>query len=868
MAIREIREVATPVTADTVHADARVFLSTPGGVADQYMPPADFAEWLAASSGLREIIDPRDFGAITGDTVTEQQAIDNADAIQAAVDAAFAESLYLSVGAGSTGNKLGGSFNRRIVPEVVFDGLYLIAKPIWVKHQAVNINWSGYGGAIARYGPEGYFKTNWPGRWAIEVGDDLTKNTSAYYVSIRGLTFTGFDRLMQLGYPQVNLNGGMMNFSDCHFAGPTLVGHPQTYGLRVFNRSSILSFDRCVWNMFDRGLEVQSIDRLFMNDCRCQIGNQIFDSDTPRPDKEAQFVLRHGRMRVDGFIGNPPLRAAQTRIIDGGELKDWSAGEVLVKGAYRWVNGGRYRTKQAITCQAIEANEDLTGTSTDWETIPAEAGGIANIDTQRYYWFKCEDWGPWEANREYIKGDVILQPYAAGGEAIYWSRLNYTADSGATWAADMTNWQPIDSMRDWDKETAVEQYDIRRATDPDVDADGKNHPKFWVSNSARTTGASFDAAEKANWTLLPNSGTTGTAYGLSPYTVYRDADQPISAWHTFDLTGQSLLGAESGGLTPLYWDAPMMPIYETGAEERKLHSGFNIVGNTLNFDRRIPHIDINPTKDIRLDSVVRPAVLLAQHPNYMFVKDNLFSKVVDAVAIAYDPYLDTKPYLPLNCEARGNSLWDIQVSGNQQGVTGIINNFFPNNHTPYADTWRTYSADWAPVELLCPSLNPVWRSSALSLSSVAAWPTEATLVQLGEYRRAVDPDDATEKLFRSRFHRTTTAGTFDAAEKKFWQIVDDISLSDSSGTSYIAPVLGSQSVYRFDNPVNCIISSFSRATPGKVFTIHFINNKATLQHVSGRMYLKGGVTPVTPTWGQTMTFTVIGGQIWEIGRNF
>lgn len=810
----------------------------------------------------KEVIDPRDFGAIIGDNVTEQQALDNADAIQAAIDAAYAAGFSMTTGAGADGNKLGGSINRYPVAEVVFNGLYRIAKPLWVKQQGCNINWSGYKGAIARYGPEDYFRTNHPGRWAIEVGDDLTENTTAFFVNVRGLTFAGFDRLMQLGYAPNNLNVGLMVFQDCHFVGPTLLRHPHAYGIRVFNRSSILSFDRCVWNMFDRGLEIQSIDRVFLNDCRIQIGNEIFNSDVVRPDKEAQIVLRHGRLRVNGLIGNPPLRSAASLPANGGQLKTWLANESLVKGAYRYVSGAAYRTKRALTCQAAEGSEDLTGGSADWETIPAEAQGFANIDTQRYFWIKAEEYSAWAANAEYAKGDIILQPYNTGGEAVYWSRLNYTADSGVSWTSDRANWQVIDSMKDWKKSSAVNQYDVRRALDP---ADVRW--KFWYSNTTRTTGSgTFDATEKTNWTLIPPSGNAGTSYGNNPFTVYRTGGQPISAWNTLAITGESLFGAESGGLTPVYWDAGMMPIYTGGVEERKQHSGFYIVGNTLHSDRRIPHVDINPTKDIRLDSVIRPCVILAQHPNYMIVKDNLFSKVSDAVAIAYDPYLDTKPYLPLNNEARAYSLWDIQVKGNMQGVTGMINNFFPDNHTPYTDTYRLYSADWAPVELLCPSLNPVWRSSALSLSSVTAW-AASTLIQLGEYRGAVDPADATEKLWRSRFHRTSGSGTFDATEKKFWQLVDDISLSDSGGLSYIAPVLSSQDVYRYDNPVACIISSFNRAIPGKVFTVHFIRSGATLQHVSGRMYLKGS-TNVSPTWGQTITFTVIGGQIWEIGRNF
>lgn len=798
----------------------------------------------------KRIVRPEHFGAKTGDDVSLAQAEKNADAIVAACDAAYEAGFSMTTGAGVSGNKLGGSFNRRPTAKVVFEGMYRIAKPLWIKQQAGNLNWAGYNGAIARYGDEDYFQANWPGRWAIEVGDDLTENTTAYYVAIRGLTFTGFNRLMQLGYAPNNLNGGMMAFTDCHFVGPTLLGHPRTYGIRAFNRSSILSFNRCVWNMFTRGLEVQSVDRVYLNDCRCQIGNQVFDSDTPRPDKEAQFVLRHGRLRVNGLIGNPPLRYASTT-----QLLDWTASTALVKGAYRRLSGTAYRTKRALTTQATVGAEDVSGGSLDWETIPAEASGIANIDTQRYFWLKVEDFAPWEANVEYVKGDIVLQAYSSGAEPVYWSRLNYTADSGATWATDRANWQVIDAMKDWKASSAVLAGDVRRALDP---ADARW--KFFASNAPRTTGASFDATEKANWTLIPPSGDAATSYGTSPFQVYRTGGQPISGWNKLHLVGDSLLGAESGGLTAVYWDVPKMPQYAVGVEERKLHTELYVVGNTLHSDRRYPHKDLNLTNDINGPSL-RPMVLMAQLPNQTVIKDNFTTKSAHVVAVAWDPYLDTKPYVPLNNEANWSTHWDFQVAGNLHiGNAGIA--WFGASHTPYGNTYRHYSPNWAPEELISPQLAAVWLSQLSSLASVTAW-SAATIVRNGEHRRATDPLDATEKLFRSRYHRTTGA-SFDATERKFWQVVDDMT---TQASAQLWPTVGVGNFFRLDNPIACSVYGFNRVTPGKVFFIGFENANVTLKNSAGIMALRGGVD-VTPAAGSIVGFVAMDGIIREVSRNF
>lgn len=817
---------------------------------------ADIASALAtlATMDSEVVIDPRDFGAVAGDSVTEQQALDNADALVAAFDEAYAQGFSMSVGAGASGNLLGGSFNRRPTAEVRIEGLYRIAKPLWIKQQAGNLNWKGYNGAIARYGAEDYFRTNYPGRWAIEVGDDLTVNTTAYYVAIRGLTFTGFDRLMQLGYAPNNLNGGLMAFWDCHFVGPTNVGHPNTYGIRTFNRSSILSFDRCVWNQFTRGLEIQSVDRVFLNDCRIQLGNEVFVSDTPRPDKEAQIVLRHGRLRINGLIGNPPLRYAADLSRD--ELKAWVAGESLVKGAYRKLSGVAYRTKRALTTQATVGAEDVSGSSADWETIPAEASGIANIDTQRYFWAKTEDVPAWAANSEYAKGDLVLQPYDTGGNACYWSRLNYTADCGSSWTTDRTNWQCVDSMRDWVKSTAVVTNDVRRARDP-----ADNRAKFWRSNSSRTTGGgTFDATEKANWTLVTNSGASGTSYGTAPFTVYRVADQPISAWHVLGITGQTLAGAESGGLTPVYWNVPKMPQYAAGVEERKQHTALYIVGNTLQSDRRYPHEDLNATNDITAQTL-RPAVLLADLPNHTVIRDNCFSKSAHVVAAAWDPYLAKKPYVPVNNEANWSTHWDFLVEGNLHiGSAGIA--WFGANHTPHPNTYRLYSPNWAPEELLSQLLAPVWISSASSLSSVTAWAASA-VVRNGEHRRATDPADSVEKLWRSRYHRTTGA-SFNAAEAAYWQLVDDIT---THATPQIAPTIGAGDFFRMDQPVAANVVSFNRATPGKVFWVGFANGNCTLKHSASVMVLIGAADKLVPAGG-IVGFVVQDGVVRELSRNF
>lgn len=814
---------------------------------------AALADLLAdvARHNAKEQIDPRDFGVVTGTSVTEQQALDNADAILAAALAAWDKHYYLPTPG------LGGSLNRRIMPPLNFAGLHIqIAKPLQIAWQAGTLTWLGHGATISRYGAEGGFEADYPGRWGIEIGEDYNLNTCPMFIYWTGFTFTGFARCLQLGFAPNNINMGFWYFDQCHFVGPS-TGHPKTFGVRAFNRSASLTFNKCMWNEFTRGLEVQSVDQFIMRDCRIQIGNDMWSSDITRPDGEAQIVVRHARVTCDNMICNPPLRVASTKLY--GELKDWSANEVLVKGAYRDISGTAYRTKNAYICKATIGAEDVSGSSPDWETIPDEAAGFANIDMQRYYWIKVQDFPAWQANTEYVKGDIVLQPYDTGGDPLYWSRLAYTASSGASWLADRNNWQPIDSMRNWQASQAVKQHDVRLATQA-VANGGDGRSKFWVSNTNRTTGATFDAAEVANWTVVTNSDSLVSAITGSGASPRRSAGQPISAWHTLDIIGQTLFGAESGGLTPLYWDVPKMPLYTANAEPRKQHTSFRIIGCGTQTDRRYPFWPQNPTNDIRNGAVLRPVVLMAQIPNYGVIKDNILSKTNFAVAAMFDPYL-AQPDVPLNNIANWPSHWDFIVEGNQQGSAGIT--AFPSSHTPFTETYRHYGPNWAPEVLLEPVLD-ILMGTGSPLASVTAWANGVT-VRLGEHRKATDPADSIEKLWRSRFTRTTGA-SFDATEKQYWQLVAD--QTESAGTFHSPMLSPSRDTYRLDNPIAITINSFARATPGKAFTVICLSNKHTFQHVAGRMRLKGGTTPVVPTYGQSLTFVEMMGELWEIARNF
>lgn len=797
---------------------------------------------LDAATG--QLFRPEDYGAVAGFDVSKAQAAINADAIRAAHQAATNAQHYLP------NSTLGGSVNRSIMPRVVIDKLFLISKPIEIPHQGGVLNWDCWGGTIARYGDEGGFELDYPGRCGLEIGDILNENTVPMFAYIRGLTITGFARCAQLGYGPANMNMSMWSFDHCNFVGP-LTGHPKTIGTRLFNRSCVVTFRGCMWNMFTRGIEAQSFDRVFLDNCRIQVGNEVFDSDVERPNNEAQVVLRHGRLRVNGFVGNPPLVEASDA-----DLKTWQAYESLVKGAYREIDGTAYRTKRDYVCTEDTALEDLTPGSLDWETIPAEAASIPNIDWQRYFWFKVQDFDYWEANAEYVKGDVIRQPYADGGNDVYWVRLAYTADSGATWAADRDNWLPIDCMRDFDPDVVVNQYDVRRCKDP---ADLKW--KFYVSNSTRTTGSSFDAAEKNNWTLVTNSYSTATGYGQGTWVGYRNAGQPISGWHTIDILGQTLLGAETGGLTPLYWAVDRMPVYSNIEEKRKQTTSFYIVGNSLQTDRRFPHLELNQTNDYTSGAIVRPCVLLAGVPNYGVIRDNTFGTVLHSVAACWDPASVKKPLLPCNGPDNVYSKWAFDIRGNHQGSAGH-NSFTPVTHTPYASTYYLYSPNWAPEELLVPSFPPMLVTAG-DLSGVTAWAT-GVVVRNGEIRKATDPDDSIEKMFRSRYHRTTGA-SFGADEKKYWEIVEDEIVS---ANTYVSPFVGSATLYKADMPLTTKISTFTGATHGHVFSVYFPTNKCVLEHAVGRMRLKGA-TAVNPVPGASwMTFTVVNGEVWEIARSF
>lgn len=224
---------------------------------------------------------------------------DSAPAIELAVAAANTYAVYL------TPDATGSSIFRRIPPRVWLPpGDYEFNTPAQldsVSAKAVRIVSDK---AVIHQG--GGFPT---GRWLIEIGTpgssggspDYTTYAAPFWVDIEGLVFRDYDRCMQLGVASNNINLGRMHVRDCVFIGKDA---GTSLAVRAFNRSADFVVLDCQWDNVRSAIEVQSVDRVYIE--RPRVQNRVYQDAADRQDFESLFTLRRGHIYGDGCTLNPP----------------------------------------------------------------------------------------------------------------------------------------------------------------------------------------------------------------------------------------------------------------------------------------------------------------------------------------------------------------------------------------------------------------------------------------------------------------------------------------------------------------------------------------------------------------------------------
>ena len=819
---------------------------------------------LYATGNDRVEFYPEDFGAVPGylnaDSNGLATANNNADAITNCFSAAWNYAVtngsfqsYIGVqGAeGSiTGFPLGGSIGIRHLPTVIIDKHFQIAKPIYIPQQGGTIVVDGYAGAISRWGYDGTGIYTWEyyntGNFAIEIGRPYTEVSTPFHSYIQGLRLFGFPNAIRHGFPPNNVNLCRIVYKDCYFAAPQAsIRVTKNIGIRLFNRSADCTFENCTWDGYATSIDIQSMDKVVLKDCRIQVGERLSSiSHISRKSTQGSVVLQHGRLTVDGLIGNPALaKANSTAIQPGGTPYTyvWQPNSGIIQNQYLsfsglsvYGSGAFWRSRFALTTSGSLSNEtgDLTNFISKWEPIREENRNFANIDTQRYCWFYVKEFDSWQPSTEYLEGDCILQSYSGNADPIYWARRTFTTGStAATFVEDVGNWYPIDSMKNFN---AADNFgnpepllagDIRRYPfGNDVNSIGGT-AKFWrpkndISTSTPPSETNSSWVEVTGIPISPGRDATVLyPYLTGAYSSGSQAGEPISAWNDLLIVNQTLLGAEAGGLIPVIW-AKQPRIYQTsrpttnysqvfynGLSEnnnitlrwentRKLTTTLLIENSTLQSDRRVQDISQSGISEYGANGErdwLSPVVVLSGLPNRMIIKNNYWNDSA-CVAALYDPRATVLPKVryPVS-PLTSTSFAFVDVQGN---VGGNATNTFGAGHSPaFLTVYTAFNqANTVPHDLAMP-LIPQFTVGATALAALSGVPAYSSVVNqgvvsAGSLVTGIDPISNKRELFRLKINRAIPANTTlsTPGERRYWDICE---IANLFSTYDVAQITGS-----------------------------------------------------------------------------
>ena len=310
-------------------------------------------------------------------------AADSTAAILAAHNASYAAVTYI---ANTTSNS---STNRRYQGPVIFPpGKYRIDSPIVLDDEGQHINWIGYGAVLCAAGTGGT-SGSFSGDAGVRIGLPTGINQQAMFVDMQGLKFVGFPVAIRDGIAPNNTDQSLRSYVDCHFIGPT--GGAGT-GVRFFTRSTLARFDRCNFNGLVHAIDMQSIDKVVVNECWCQL--KSVPAYTARPTYDGQFRVNQGALFVRNSIfipGGTPIgtngAANPYAWFIAQDYADFDTGATYIVGDIARNSGTLYVATTANGPGAFDAgdwqvvDESSSGPLSAWTTIDIE-GCLLGGETQ------------------------------------------------------------------------------------------------------------------------------------------------------------------------------------------------------------------------------------------------------------------------------------------------------------------------------------------------------------------------------------------------------------------------------------------------------------------------------------------------------
>lgn len=540
----------------------------------------------------------------------------------------------------------GSSINRQYVPVLYFPpgGKYEISAPIDLYQYSINIR--GYNAQLMATST---FNTNHPDGWAFRSGDYSSgyvhMNTGNVYVDIAGLSFHGFKRCLRLGLPGNNINQGAMVIRDCHFMGVSSSVYCDV-AIRIANRSTVATITNCHWDKCDVCVDVQSADRVRVQDSRCQAVN--FPPYATRDLRHGYFRVYRGQLHCDRLLCNPE----NTSLIS--QMDTWANSTAYEIGDYVRATTPTVNKQQIYKC--IEDHESIADPGVFATDLSASKWELT--DQKPVGWTLASDVPRFTASKYYVRGDIIREPYTSGANEVLWARKT-AGTSGATFdATEQQQWYvwaaSLHGPGSWVGGKSYQEGDIVRAL-----VEGGTYPtgyRFWRSNSTRVATGTWDNAERENWTIVTNSD--GNNY----------AGDDASVWRCIYIN-QSFFGGEGGGIIPVIWD--------TSHDDEDDYAAY--VGYATDCQIKQSTIGNNVLHASKNEGIANglfaPAVLLVQAPNRLIVDDNLFSLTFGVAAqwsadSTYTPWaigVDAPRYV----RAQGN------IGSSARLLSGYTENYVP-----------------------------------------------------------------------------------------------------------------------------------------------------------------------------------------------
>lgn len=298
-------------------------------------------------------------------------ASDASAAILAAHNVAHTVTKYVS------NLNTGSSINRRYSPALFFPpGIYRIDQPIVLDDDGQDIYWYGPGAVLMKAGSGG-LSGSFTGDCCVKIGtyDASSIVTTAYRVYMYGLTFIDFPLAVRDGISPNNFEQAMHRWERCHFIGPD---GGTGRGVRIFNRSMTCSFEHCNFDNLRRSIEVQSCDKVLIEDCRFRWEDKIAPANRPKYD--ASIVVNEGQVAArdcvfipfatayDNDTGAKPLAWFMASDFDA-----WAANTAYIVGDIARQSGTLY------VCTT--ANNDANFTAGNWATIAEDENGPLSVWT-------------------------------------------------------------------------------------------------------------------------------------------------------------------------------------------------------------------------------------------------------------------------------------------------------------------------------------------------------------------------------------------------------------------------------------------------------------------------------------------------------